>query len=321
MVFFPVCSNPLPSSAPGETPKQPATGEVKAASLDKLANELKGNDVKTSENNAPANMVDKTPKEEQNNTSENNKVATKEKDPTYPEDGAKDGNNQTPPAPNKVDNNPPPLETEEEQGEDKLPTLAPNQIDDPKAGKASEGAPKEEVKEKTDTAEQNKDDEQKDSKPAEDGGEKPKEDGTRGGGEPSGEKVDMKPTTADQNEEAEDNNNPEPSEEGGDETDGKSDEKTHGPEILTDEDELNGDSTNDPEGEDTVDEQDLFESKTEKKDSNTYQPEENAENSHFFAYLVCAVILVAVLYIASHNKRKVSGSVCACTFFHPRDLV
>lgn len=316
----------MPSSAPGETPKQPTTDEVIAASQDTLANESKGNDVNTSENNDPANMVDKTPKEKQNNTSENHAVATKEKDPTNPEDDAKDGNNQTPPDSNEVDNKPPPLKTEEEQGEDKLPTLAPNKIDDPKAGKASEGAPKEEVKEKTATAEQNKDDEQKDSKPAEDGGEKPKEDGTRGGGEPSGEKGDKKLTTADQNEEAEDNNNPEPSEEVGDETDGKSEEKTPGPEILTDEDGLNGDSASDPEGEDTVDEpsneQDIFESKTE-KDSNTktYQPEENAENSHFFAYLVCAVILVAVLYIASHNKRKVRGSVCACIFFHPRDFV
>ncbi|XP_016329137.1 trans-Golgi network integral membrane protein TGN38-like isoform X2 [Sinocyclocheilus anshuiensis] len=302
-----VCSNTLPGNALGETPKPPDTDEGTTVLQSISANGPKSNDASTSKNDDPVNTVVETPNEENTNTSDSNK---KVKPPQIIEanldsenNAAKDGNNQTLPDPNIEDDENTIPETvtkdkdvsnNEGNGDDKPPTLDQNKKDDD-AGKPDVGAPKAggNVKEKTTTEKQNKeDDKQTDSKPAGDGGENPTDDKGQeehkdSGDVPSGKK------------------------EGGDETDDKSVERMTTPENPTEFDEAaEGKGAVEHTAGDPSNEQDTSNSKTGKKDDRKQNVQsENAENSHFFAYLVCAVILVAVLYIASHNKRKIIAFV------------
>lgn len=89
-------------------------------------------------------------------------------------------------------------------------------------------------------------------------------------------------------------------EETGTDNQGEEEDKNAGPsDISLDEDEY-----------DTINKPDASNPKKGIEKNKHYNKiEENAESSHFFAYLVCAVIVVAILYIANHNRRKIIAFV------------
>lgn len=276
--------------------------EGTTVSPSKAANELKSNEGDASITKDQGNSIIKNIKEEP----ESPPASNKEDGPENPEKTNKASDEKSVNTTEDVKEAPVPEivkkdgESKNEGNEDDVKTHTQDKTNKQENNTESEGAAlKEESKEKTTTAGQNKvDDGQAGTKPAEDSGKQPNQDDETGQEE---QVSDKKLNTVDQNNEPEDDddddNSPDPSERDGDET-----ENSPGPEDDGDVDDLTVDESND---------QDTVKGKTEKKDNkaNVYQQEENTENSHFFAYLVCAVILVAVLYIASHNKRKIIAFV------------
>ncbi|XP_059360406.1 trans-Golgi network integral membrane protein 2 [Carassius carassius] len=297
LCFYQVHSNPLQKNSDAE--------EGTTVSPSTAANELQSNEGDASIIKDQDNSIVKNINEEPKSPPASNKD-NKEDGPEIPEKTNKASDEKSVTTTEDVKETPAPEIAKKDEGGSKnegnedVKTDAQDETNKQKNNNESEGAAsKEESEEKTTTAGQNKvDDGQAGTKPAEDSGKQPKDDET--GQEV--QKSDKKLTTADQNEEPEDDDNsPDPSEDDGDDT-----EKSPRPEMPTEDEDDDEDTVDEP-----LNEQDTFKGQTEKKDNkaNVYQQEENTENSHFFAYLVCAVILVAVLYIASHNKRKIIAFV------------